>query len=150
MRPKKTYKRESIIERFFVYFFLLLLVVWISGYFFNRGEKVNRLSVDSIYKGISVQVLNGCGVKGISQVLSELLRAEGFTVDNFGNASSMDYPETIILDRKGNRSKAMALADFLGLDSSFVVLQRASDFVYTDLVLIIGKDYKRYFKREGL
>ncbi len=145
-------KDDEKFEKFFFYLFLFLLLVWVSGYFFNRGEHVAATvpKIDNIYYGISIQVLNGCGVKGVSQAFAEMLRAGGFTVDYFGNASSMDYPETILLDRKGNRAKALLITNFLGLDSLDVIIQRASEFVYTDFVLIIGRDYKRYLKKEGV
>jgi len=130
-------------------FFILLgvLLLWVAGYFFN--PKTSRVKLQSAIPAngiIRIQVLNGCGIKGLSQIFAEHLRAQGFYVD-IGNAQSRDYPETILLDRKGKKEEAKAIAGILGLDTTSVLLERSSSFVYPDFVLIIGRDYRKYLKK---
>jgi hypothetical protein len=84
-----------------------------------------------------VEVLNGCGSRGIADRVCELLIARGFDVMFVGNADDFLYDRTLVVDRVGDRSKATAVAEVLGA-SAVISQQNSASFVETTVVL--GKD----------
>lgn len=89
-----------------------------------------------------VQVLNGCGVRGLGQMLSPVLRRNGFDVREIGNADRFSYEQTLVLDRVGERGRALALADSFGIQHDNVRTERDEKLVDIDVTLIVGGDYK--------
>jgi hypothetical protein len=101
-----------------------------------------HLSPDSSYAHVQVEVLNGCGEVGISQQVMKYLRIKGFDVVNIDNAEHFTFPETIILDRRGERNvseSAKAVARALG--TPHVILQKNENRL-VDITAIIGKDFR--------
>ena len=92
-------------------------------------------------KAIRLQVLNGCGVKGLAKVVSPVLRAKGFDVRETRNASHFRYARTVVLDRIGRLDLAYAVADSLGIDRSLVSTEISRNLVDIDVTLIVGSDY---------
>ena len=93
--------------------------------------------------GLRVQVLNGCGVKGLARRVSPALRGLGLDVRETKNASRPDYDYSSIIDRRGNVDAARALADSLGIKREHVSSEFAPNLVDIDLTLIVGADYRR-------
>ncbi len=93
--------------------------------------------------GIRVQVLNGCGVKGLARRISPALRAWGLDVRETKNAPHPDYERSSVIDRRGNLDVARALADSLGIDKSRVTSEINPNLPDIDVSVIVGKDYKR-------
>ncbi len=89
-----------------------------------------------------VQLLNGCGVRGLGQMLSSALRESGFDVREIGNADRFGYEQTLVLDRVGERGRALALADSFGIHPDKVRTERDEKLVDIDVTLIVGGDYK--------
>ncbi|MBU1707811.1 LytR C-terminal domain-containing protein [bacterium] len=89
-----------------------------------------------------VQILNGCGVRGVGQTLSPVLRRSGFDVREIGNADRFNYNNTLVLDRVGERGRALAFADSFGIQSNYVRTERDEKLVDIDVTLIVGRDYK--------
>lgn len=94
-------------------------------------------------KVLQLEILNGCGARGIAQKFSEYLEGAGYNpvkVDNFEN---FDMPNTLILDRKSrDRSVGLRVAKLLGVAESSVLYQ-ASEERRVDVSVIIGKDYPK-------
>lgn len=105
------------------------------------------------YRDVEIEVLNGCGVTGLAQRFTDLLREEGFDVVKTENAENFDFPETIVLDRSGKLWKSYRVARAIGIDSSNVIQQINEDLLL-DVSVIIGKDYgkleiyKKLLKKE--
>lgn len=93
--------------------------------------------------GIRVQVLNGCGVKGLARRISPALRAWGLDVRETKNAPHPDYERSSVIDRRGDLNVARLLADSLGIDKSRVSSEINPNLPDIDVSLIVGKDYKR-------
>jgi len=93
-------------------------------------------------RSIRLQVLNGCGVKGLAKIVSPALRAKGFDVRETRNAGSFRYANTLVMDRVGRPELAQAVADSLGLDRSRVSTEIARNLVDIDVTLIVGADYE--------
>jgi hypothetical protein len=89
---------------------------------------------------IRVQILNGCGVRGIARRMTDCLRAKGFDVRESGNAARYDYVNTEVIVRTNDQSVGDMVAKKIGVDSVSIVPDRS--LVDIEVTVIIGKDYK--------
>ena len=105
----------------------------------DNSDKENILSKDLI----QVEVLNGCGKKGIADKFTELLRKNNFDVVNTGNYKTFDVNYSIVIDRTGNLQNATKLADLLNIDRKNVIQQINKNY-FLDVTLIVGKDYNSF------
>jgi hypothetical protein len=93
-------------------------------------------------RSIRLQVLNGCGVKGLAKIVSPALRAKGFDVRETRNAGSYRYTQSLVMDRVGRPELAQAVAESLGIDRSRVTTEMARNLVDIDVTVIVGADYE--------
>lgn len=105
----------------------------------DNSDKEKILSKDLI----QVEVLNGCGKKGIADKFTELLRKNNFDVVNTGNYKTFDVNYSIVIDRTGNLQNATKLADLLNIDRKNVIQQINKNY-FLDVTLIVGKDYNSF------
>ena len=105
----------------------------------DNSNKEKILSKDLI----QVEVLNGCGKKGIADKFTELLRKNNFDVVNTGNYKTFDVNYSIVIDRTGNLQNATKLADLLNIDRKNVIQQINKNY-FLDVTLIVGKDYNSF------
>jgi hypothetical protein len=89
---------------------------------------------------IRLQILNGCGIKGLGRTLSPALRSKGFDVREVRNARNFKYVACVVIDRVGKMEQALAVADSLGLDHSQVTTEFDDRLVDIDVSLIVGSD----------
>lgn len=87
---------------------------------------------------IRVEVLNGAGTSGLAGQATDRLRASGFDVVFFGNASSFDHARSMVLDRVGDPGLARSVAAALGIDS--VATVRDSTLLL-DVSVVLGGDW---------
>jgi len=85
-----------------------------------------------------VEVLNGSGEPGAAGRAASRLRAMGFDVVYFGNASSFGHAHTRVLARSTDRGAARRVADSIGLDSA---ISRPDTSLYLDATVILGDDW---------
>jgi hypothetical protein len=117
-----------------VFFGVLLLgglLAYETALVIDTGGLSNECSV-------VVEVLNGCGRKGIGERASEVLMDHGFDVMFLGNADDFEYTETLVIDRTGDRSKAVALTEALGVGR---VISQQSTSSYVEATVIVGTDF---------
>lgn len=91
---------------------------------------------------IRLQVLNGCGVKGLAKLVAPGLRAKGFDVREVSNAGSFGYPHSLVYDRLGMIENALAVAESLGIEPAQVSTEIARNLVDIDVTLIVGADFR--------
>lgn len=106
------------------------------------AHEIPETSLPVSDKPIRLQVLNGCGVKGLAKIVSPALRAKGFDVRETRNAGSFRFAKSMVLDRVGILETALAVADSLGMDHSLVKTEIARNLVDIDVTLIVGADYQ--------
>ncbi len=96
---------------------------------------------------LQIEVLNGTSEPKAAQRLTEALRLGGFDVVDMGNYKSSSVERTTVIGRTGDKSAAMSVASFLGVDKNRV-LQQPDKNLYLDVSVIIGKDINqlRVFK----
>jgi len=119
--------------------------------FFDSKLASVESGVDPSNFKIQVEVLNGCGEKGIGQKVMKFLRNRGFDVVNIDNANHFEYNETIVLDRKGSNGPSTdAFKVGVALGSPNVILQE-NTVRMVDVSVIVGKDYNRllFYKEQN-
>lgn len=128
-------------------FLSVLLILLIAALFtriiypriFNERAELKSELISEI---IQIEVLNGCGVSGIANAYTGLLRSNGFDVVETGNFESFDLQETIIISRSGVMDNAHRVANALGVSEENVIRESSPDF-YLDVSVIIGHDYEK-------
>jgi hypothetical protein len=126
--------------------FLLYSLLTKTG-IINSGANEN-IKAQNVQQLIQVEVLNGCGVTGVGDALTDVLRAKGIDVVKTGNYRSFDIDNTFIIDRLGKIETANRVADSLNLNKRFIITEKNKSY-FLDLTIVIGKDYKNYFQKSG-
>ena len=106
---------------------------------FNDAE--DSLLVDSTKARIQVEVLNGCGVSGVAEKLTDYLRTNNIDVVNLGNYRSFEIENSIIIGRNEKIYNAKKVAAIVGLDEQNIIQQINHDYML-DVTFILGKDYR--------
>ena len=123
---------------------LLLLVGYLSYAFISRNfisaSKEARVPPSKPQRAIQLDVLNGCGVKGVGARFTKSLRAAGFDVVEVKNFKSFHEPKTLVIDRVGNLDAAHRVAAALGIADSNIVQQINPDY-FVDVTVLVGGDY---------
>ncbi len=99
--------------------------------------KIKKKPVSAL---VQIEVLNGCGISGVADTLTDYLRKHNFDVVQIGNYISYDVEKSIVIDRTGNMINAFKVADTLGIDPKNVIQQMNNNY-FLDVSLIIGKDF---------
>ncbi|MAL18490.1 MAG: hypothetical protein CL670_03450 [Balneola sp.] len=128
-------------------FLSVLLIVLVAALFtriiypriFNERAELQSELISEI---IQIEVLNGCGISGIANSYTGLLRKNGFDVVETGNFETFDLQETIIISRSGVMDNAYRVANALGVSQANVIRESSPDF-YLDVSVIIGHDFEK-------
>jgi calcineurin-like phosphoesterase len=116
---------------------VVLLAVVLAGSLAH--DTISRLDAADLTNEATVviEVLNGCGRGGIGDKICELLSREGFDVMFVGNADDFQYERTLVVDRAGDRTKALGIADLLGAGT---VITQVNPSSFVEATLVLGKD----------
>jgi hypothetical protein len=88
---------------------------------------------------IRIQVLNGCGVRGIARRIADCLRSKGFDVRETGNADRYDYAQTRVIGRVEDTLLPRLVGDSIGAKDVSTNPNQA--LVDIEVTVIIGKDH---------
>ncbi len=108
--------------------------------------EVQSLAVD-VYQAnpiqnIKVEVLNGCGIKGIAARTADFLRTHQVDVVRSDNADRYDYPNTVIISRNENVESLKAVSRSFGIamnDETHILIV-PDESLGVDVTVILGKD----------
>mgnify|MGYP001427613948 FL=1 len=113
---------------------------------FPETEEEQRLAIE-VYeqnpiKDIKVEVLNGCGIKGIAAKASDFLRQQQVDVVRSDNADKYDYLQTTIIGRNENFESLKIVAESLGLsvENKTNIKHEPDESLGVDVTVILGKD----------
>ena len=106
----------------------------------TSGNDDNLSPADSLKPRMQVEVLNGCGISGTAERITQYLRANGFDVVNLGNYRSFEIEKSIIICRNSKIQNAEKLALTVGLDNTSIIQQTNPDYLL-DVTFVLGKDY---------
>ena len=90
---------------------------------------------------VRVQVLNGCGVRGMASRFAECMRSKGFDVRETGNADRYDYEKSRVIGRVDDTQLPKNVADVLGLVD--FTLDPNPALVDVEVTVIVGEDHSR-------
>ena len=93
-------------------------------------------------QNIKVEVLNGCGIKGIAARTADFLRSHQVDVVRSDNADRYDYPNTVIISRNENVESLKAVARSFGIamnDETHILIV-PDESLGVDVTVILGKD----------
>ena len=152
MRKKKisTQKKKEYLSKNFILNTSILILIFINSVLaylvfkaipFNTGESVDNYLEDSTAVKIQVEVLNGCGVSGIAEKLTDYLRTNNIDVVNLGNYRSFEIENSIIVGRNEKIHNAEIVAAIVGLDGQNIIQQINPDYML-DVTFVLGKDYR--------
>lgn len=133
---------------------LALIFFSISTYYIVNNEKIftnenknlnlmltQTKSEKITGKKIQLEVLNGCGVKGLAILYANFLRSNGYDVIDFKNAKNFNFKKTKIIIHKQNDSNFVyELIDILKIKPEQIEYNYDNNIFY-DLTLIVGEDY---------
>lgn len=102
---------------------------------------------------VNVQLLNGCGEKGLANRLANLveksveapLAIRIIDTDNFGN---FGLEKTFVISRRKDISAAKLLADQLGIEEDVIYKPIENNYLDIGATLVLGLDYEKYFSSE--
>lgn len=140
-KENNTFALNSIIG-----FLSLLLIVLLfalgSRVIFPRIETRRADDTSKLISNvIQIEVLNGCGVPGLAEQFTSLLRQNGFDVVETGNFKNFDLQKTIVIAHTLNKENAERVANALGISPQNVIIEASDDF-YIDATVVIGSDYQ--------
>lgn len=135
---------SSILSVFAI--FLLITTISKTG-IFNPSTK-EEIKARNVQQLIQVEVLNGCGVAGVGDALTDLLRKKGIDVVKTGNYRSFSVDNTFIIDRVNNSETAFKVADSLSLEKQLIITE-INKSLFIDLTIVVGKDFPKFFQLSG-
>ena len=106
--------------------------------FNQRVETTSQLISDII----QIEVLNGCGIAGIANSYTGVLRANGFDVVETGNFEHFNLQETVVISRSGIIDNAKRVASALGIKEINVLTEESPDY-FLDVTVVIGHDFEQ-------
>lgn len=127
-------------------FLSLLLFLLIFGLFSRvvfpriQNQRADR-SPELIGEVIQLEVLNGCGVAGLANEFTSVLRKNGFDVVETGNFDNFNMEQTLVISRTHNTENARRVARSLGISEENIIVEASDDF-YLDATVVIGSDYQ--------
>ncbi len=86
----------------------------------------------------SVEILNGCGARGVAKKFKNFLRANNYDVKSAQNAASWNYDKTIIVSRIPDMQMAKDISSLFKCDDPIFIRTAKSS---NDVTVIIGHDY---------
>ena len=93
---------------------------------------------ERLVRGLRLEVLNGTGEQGLAKRTALALRRRGIDVLIVGDADSYDFPETLVIDRRGGDERVRTLARIIRCRR---VLEQVQERPLVDATLVIGGDY---------
>ncbi len=138
--------KSKILSIFFISLLSLIVIIFALSmiYRFFIGPSIDptldkdikKLSSEEV---IQVNVLNGCGVKGIAAKARDYLRSKGFDVVDIGNYKD-NVEKSFVIDRLGDLNSSKKVAYSLGIPDTLVITDIDSNLFLRSTV-ILGKDY---------
>ncbi len=116
----------------------------------DKQSSDNGLPVYSpIQKKVQVEVLNGCGVKGIAKLLADRLKKHDYDVVYSGNylekgRENFNVKKSRLIDQlntSNNLANTRDLADIMGIELGNIESMESTSPI-ADISIIVGRDYK--------
>jgi anionic cell wall polymer biosynthesis LytR-Cps2A-Psr (LCP) family protein len=107
-------------------------------------QTLNAMSASTISsnstKIYTVEILNGTAEKGLAARTSEIFGSFGYDVVAVGNAQTLDYDKTVLIDRFGDKEALGSIAGVIKC-SNFADAASYKGSIKADYTIILGKDF---------
>jgi hypothetical protein len=145
---QKKYQSKTVTTSFLVVSFATFLLLSINGYLgYSAYKKITKIfpgeevkKSNDISIPIKAEVVNGCGIEGLGDELTDTLRFNKIDVIQSGNYFQFNVDNTLIIDRSGNFEKAKKVADIIGVPEQQIIRQ-INPSLFLDVTVLAGKDY---------
>ena len=141
------------LKKILIKFLFISIVILVSFVFYNNNTHnnsesdhssntlMNQSKMDNYLNDrVQIQVLNGCGDKGIADLYATYLRDNNFDVIDYKNADHFNHTVSHIIVHNNNLL-VEDIADLLFIQPSNIDYIFDENIFY-DLTLIVGRDYK--------
>ncbi|MCE5257179.1 MAG: LCP family protein [Spirochaetaceae bacterium] len=91
-------------------------------------------------KIFTVELLNGTSEKGLASRTGTIFESFGYDVVAIGNAATLDYEKTVIIDRFGEKESLSAIAGVIKC-GNFAEAEDYKGSIQADYTIILGKDF---------
>lgn len=88
---------------------------------------------------VSIQVLNGSGIRGQAEEVKSLLEKDGWKVATFGNAGSFKYQNTIVYYKEGQEEAGKKVEEYLKSNNFQTSLEKSDTLTKYDVLVVTGK-----------
>lgn len=136
----------TLLQKLFIILLLFINLILIYNIIKNflpvNTEIKNKNKSNLVKENIQVEVLNGCGVSGVADKVTDYLRDKNFDVVNIGNYRSFEIENSIVIDRTGRLLNAQMITDSIGLKNTNIIQQINKEYLL-DVTIILGKDYSQ-------
>jgi cytoskeletal protein RodZ len=88
---------------------------------------------------VSIQILNGNGIRGDAYKTKVILEKDGFKVATYGNASSFKYQSTLVYYKEGQEEAGKGVEETLKKNGKVTSLEKSSNLTKYDVLVIVGK-----------
>ena len=159
--PKKQAKSRNLFLNILIIIFAFIIAGFVYSFAkktFSNGVNIPKPNLANeqgyqtaleLYEAnpisdITIEVLNGCGEKGIAGITADFLRSESIDVIRSENADNFNYVKTLLIQHSDDLNNLKTVAEILNLninDSEHIIFMPESDSGI-DLTLIIGSDYR--------
>jgi hypothetical protein len=141
----------------FLEFGILFLFVVVVGYVASFTVQITKgysSQKDPAEFFINLQVLNGCGEKGIANKLANRIemaveRPLAVRVVDTDNFDNFGVEKTFVISRTGDLTAANLLANQLGLEEAVTYREIEDNYRDIGATLVLGKDYNLIFPDTG-
>lgn len=127
-----------------------LLLISMASYFMFFNKKVSeKIEVEIIeVTSLKLSILNGCGVKGAASEVKDILinmNFENVDIISWENVKSNKfiYGKSIIVVKRNDENKLKYLMKITGISRRIYAFDENT---IEDFQIILGRDYRTYFK----
>lgn len=108
------------------------------------SQTLNAMNAETaaspIGKIFTVEILNGTNEKGLASRTSSIFESFGYDVVAVGNAPTLDYEKTVIIDRFGEKESLASIAGVIKC-GNFAEADDYKGSIQADYTIILGKDF---------
>jgi len=107
-------------------------------------QTLNAMSASNVTSSNSkiytVEILNGTTEKGLAARTSDIFESFGYDVVAVGNAATLDYKKTVVIDRFGDKEALSSVAGVIRC-ANFSEAAEYKGSIKADYSIILGKDF---------
>ena len=139
-------KRPIRFLEFGILFIFLVVMAYVASFMLQITKGYSKEKEPVSYY-LNVQLLNGCGEKGISnklaakieRIVKRPLSVQVVDTDNFDN---FGVERTFVISRSSDSTAAQIMATQLGIKEKLTFRELDNNYLDIGATLVLGKDYK--------